>query len=208
VKWLEVRSDKSCSIWACSTHSSYDLVGQRDSSFCSISVSAWCLPFSETVDADARAKFRRTCMSIPLEQSHQFDMLALFNSAAEAPEMTGGLGILHDRNYNKAEHSDRLQSASRIVRPFLRLKGSTCSNGCRSKIMANEIYELWQSTFPPYKKRLLTVRPLAYMLCGGVTHVVAFRVWWLRLSLGGWSAICGMICFSRVKDVMRRNKAV
>jgi hypothetical protein len=103
---LEARSDKSCSIWACSTHSSYDLVGQRDSSFCSISVSAWCLPFSETVDADARAKFRRTCMSIALEQSHQFDMLALFNSAAEASEMTGGLGILHDRNYNKAEHSD------------------------------------------------------------------------------------------------------
>jgi hypothetical protein len=33
------------------------------------------LIFSETVDADARAKFRRTCMSIPLEQSHQFDML-------------------------------------------------------------------------------------------------------------------------------------
>jgi hypothetical protein len=64
------------------------------------------LPFSETVDADARAKFRRTCMSIALEQSHQFDMLALFNSAAEASEMTGGLGILHDRNYNKAEHSD------------------------------------------------------------------------------------------------------
>jgi hypothetical protein len=74
--------------------------------------------------------------------------------------------------------------------------------------MANEIYELWQSTFSPYKKRLLTVRLLAYMLCGGVTHVVAVRVWSLRLSSGGWSAVRGMICFSRVKDVMRRNKVV
>jgi hypothetical protein len=45
-------------------------------------------------------------MSMPLEQSHQFDMLTLFNSAASDSEMTGGLGILHDRNYDKAEHSD------------------------------------------------------------------------------------------------------
>jgi hypothetical protein len=42
--------------------------------------------------------------------------------------------------------------------------------------MANEIYEWWQSTFPPYKKRLLTLGSLTYMLCGGVTHVMAFTV--------------------------------
>jgi hypothetical protein len=74
--------------------------------------------------------------------------------------------------------------------------------------MANEICEWWQSTFPPYKKRLLTLGPLAYMLCGGVAHVAAFRVWWLRLSSGRRFAGRGMICFSRVKDVIRRNKDV
>jgi hypothetical protein len=45
-------------------------------------------------------------MSIPLEQNHQFDMPAPLLLRCIGSEMTGGLGILHDRNYNKAEHSD------------------------------------------------------------------------------------------------------